>query len=631
VCAICGIVEYERPVDRTTLERMARRLRHRGPDDEGYYVADAGERGPSVGLGFRRLAIIDLSGGGQPMTNEDGSLWLVFNGEIYNFRELRPELEAKGHAFRTKCDTEVIVHLYEEYGPDCVRRLNGMFAFAVWDTKAQNLFVARDRLGKKPLYYVDTGRQLLFASELKALLQHPACPRELDPGAVSKYLAYEYVPAPHTIFKGMRKLPAGHSLTWKEGRVTVDRYWDITFKANRAGRKEADYAAELHERLKEAVRLRLVSDVPLGVFLSGGIDSSSVVALMAELVPPEQIKTFSIGFAERSFDESGYARAVAEHFGTEHHERILRPETLLDVLPEVGAFLDEPFGDASIIPTYLLSKFTREFVTVALGGDGGDEFFAGYPTFQAHSLARWYRLPRVMHERMVVPLAERWPVSTDNLSLDFKLKRFLRGIPYRPAIRNQVWLGSFNPAEQRLLLNEAAPAGDCYEDIAAAEEQCDSQDYLERLIYLYGKLYLADDILFKVDRASMACSLEVRAPFLDYRLIEFVNSIPAGLKLKGWQTKYILKEAMRPHLPPAIVGRAKKGFAIPVAQWLKTEMKGLALELFSRQRLEGQGIFRYSVVARLLDEHFRGIKDNRKQLWTLLMFQVWYDSYASRS
>jgi asparagine synthase (glutamine-hydrolysing) len=351
MCGITGIADLSGPVRPEVLKRMTNTLRHRGPDDEGYYIPVAEAGGAALGFGFRRLSIIDLSGGRQPMSNEDGSLWIVCNGEIYNHAALRLELEARGHTFRTHCDIETLLHLYEEHGPDCVTKVNGMFALAIWDCKNQTLFLARDRLGKKPLYYRATSAQLIFGSEVKALLMHPDCPRELDAASLSKYLAYEYVPSPHCIFKGIRKLPAGHWLTWKNGQTRVQRYWDLKFGGGADGRPENEIAEELGERLKEAVRLRLISDVPLGVFLSGGIDSSAVVAMMAELMPPARIKTFAIGFGEKSFDESGYARRVANFFGTDHHEQILQSRTLLDILPGVAAFLDEPLADASIIPT----------------------------------------------------------------------------------------------------------------------------------------------------------------------------------------------------------------------------------------------------------------------------------------
>jgi len=631
MCGISGILERDHPVDRVALERMNNALRHRGPDDEDYYVSDGQGGRVSVGLGSRRLEIIDLMSGRQPISNEDHSVWIVFNGEIYNFRELRRELEARGHVFRTNSDTETVLHLYEEHGSGCVSKLNGMFAFAIWNSNDQTLFVARDRMGKKPVYYLHTSRQVLFASEVKALLQHPECPRELDMDALSKYLAYEYVPSPHSIFKRIRKLPAGHFLTAKvEGsgfKVQVQRYWDLRFPETRRVKSEEEYADELRTRLKEAVRLRLVSDVPLGVFLSGGIDSSSVVAMMSELVPPSQIKTFSIGFQEESFDESSHARTVARFFGTDHHEQILKPQVVSDILPEVTVFLDEPFADASIIPTYLLSRFTRQHVTVALGGDGGDELFAGYPTFQAHRLAQLYKLPRGLHERVVKPLAARLPVSTDNFSFDFKMKQFLRGVTERPDIRNQVWLGSFTPEEQRELFGGFAPNMDVYDDILEAGRHCNGKDMIERLIYLHCKFYLQDDILVKVDRASMACSLEARAPLLDHTFVDFVSTIPAGLKLRRLTTKYIFKQAMRGKLPPGIAARRKKGFGLPVAKWFKTCLKELVVDTLSESAIKRQGIFRPEPITRLLDEHLRGVKDNRKQLWTLLMFQTWHQNY----
>ena len=626
MCGIAGIVQTAGPVDREALRRMTSTLHRRGPDDEEYHIADDLGGGTSVGLGFRRLAIIDLSGGRQPMCNEDGSLWIVCNGELYNYQDLRPELEARGHKFRTHCDVETLLHLYEERGVDCVSAVNGMFAAAIWDAKAQTLFLARDRLGKKPLYYRATPTQLLFGSEVKALLQHPACPRELDRRSLSKYLAYEYVPSPHCIFQGINKLPAGHTLTWKRGETRIRRYWDLQFPEP-LRRPEAQIAEELRERFKEAVRLRLISDVPLGVFLSGGIDSSSVVAMMAELRPAAQIKTFAIGFEEQSFDESRYARRVAELFGTEHHQDILQSRVMLDMLPEVASFLDEPFADASVIPTYLLSRFTRQHVTVALGGDGGDELFAGYPTFPAHRIARFYRLPQVVHNRLALPLANLLPVSTDNFSFDFKVKRFLRGAVAPPAIRDQIWLGAFTPAEQETLLDGMASDIDHYEDVAQVEKDCPTHDPVHRLVYQYCKLYLAEDILVKVDRASMACSLEARAPFLDYTFVEFVNSIPSHLKLKGLKSKYILKQAMRGKLPPEILARGKKGFGIPVAKWFRGDLKDLVADTLSTARIKEQGLFNHLTVERLLTEHLQGTRDNRKELWTLLMFQLWFDTY----
>jgi asparagine synthase (glutamine-hydrolysing) len=630
VCGICGLVETAGPVDRDVLERMTGTLWHRGPDEEAYYLSEPDGYGPGVGFGFRRLSIIDVEGGHQPLTNEDGSVWTMLNGEIYNFAGLRAGLEAKGHVFSTNGDAETLVHLYEESGVDCTEPLNGMFAFAVWDTARRRLLLARDRLGKKPLYYIELGDGgLLFASELKALLQHPACPRELDRAALEHYLAFEYVPSPHAIFSGIRKLPPGHRLVWERGRVSVKPYWDFRFDATDA-RPESAVVEEFEERLREAVRLRLVSDVPLGAFLSGGIDSSSVVAYMCDLLPPEQVQTFSIGFTERSFDESEHALRVARHFGTHHHEETFTPGVLLDVLPEVTAGLDEPFADPSVLPTFLLSRFARETVTVALGGDGGDELLAGYPTFPAEAVARRYVVPRGLHERVVVPLAERLPVSTDDFSFDFKLKRFLRGATEPASTRHQLWLGAFTTAEQRALLVEP-PTVDPLAGLRALYKGQTTGDWVEKLIYLYAKTYLPDDILAKVDRASMLTSLEVRAPFLDYTLVEFLARVPSSLKLRRFDTKHLLKRAMNGRLPPGIAGRKKKGFGIPVAQWLKTDLREPLLDALSPDRLRRQGLFQAREVERLIREHLAGTRDHRKQLWTLFVFQLWYEHYVETS
>jgi asparagine synthase (glutamine-hydrolysing) len=601
---------------------MADALRHRGPDDEGFFVREY-DSGPAVGLGFRRLAIIDLQSGNQPMANETGSVQVVFNGEIYNFPELRAELEARGHRFATNADTEVIPHLYEELGHRCAERLNGMFGFALWDAERRELLLARDRFGKKPLYYAAIGSSLIFGSELKSLLEHPRCPTELDFGSLSRYLALEYVPTPFAIFAGVRKLPGGHVLRWRDGRTSIERYWDLSFRPDPSGTVDADeYAEELHDRLREAVRRRLMSDVPLGAFLSGGIDSSSVVAMMVEQMSSRDVKTFSIGFGERSFDESAHARRVAARFGTDHHEQIFTPETLIDVLPAVVDVLDEPFGDASILPTYVLSRFTRESVTVALGGDGSDELLAGYPTFPAERVARLYAVPRLVHERIVTPLADLMPVSTADFSLEFKLKRFLRGAIEPEEVRHATWLGSFTTDEQRALLRRETD--DPFVEQRRVFAEAPATGRIERLIYLYATTYLQDDILVKVDRASMACGLEVRAPFLDVELVEFLSRVPVGLKLRRFETKHLLKRAMARSLPPGIAGRAKKGFGIPVAAWLKSELRERLRDELSPARLKAQGIFDAVEVNRLVSEHLAGRRDHRKQLWTLLMFQLWY-------
>jgi asparagine synthase (glutamine-hydrolysing) len=627
MCGITGIVDPAAAVDPGVLAAMTATLAHRGPDDEAYFLPEPPPGGPAVGLGFRRLSIIDVDGGRQPLHNEDGSVWLVCNGEIYNFRELRAGLEARGHVFGTRSDAEVLVHLYEERGLEALERVNGMFAFALWDSRRQRLFAARDRMGEKPLYWTERGGRLLFASELKALLRHPSCPAELDHDALERYLAHEYVPSPRSIVAGVHKLPAGHRLVWERGRVAVERYWDIPAAPPHPYPGE-ELEGELRARLSEAVRLRLVSDVPLGAFLSGGIDSSSVVAFMCEHGLAAQVKTFSIGFAEPSFDESRHAHAVAKWFGTDHHEETFTAASVLDVLPEVAAGLDEPFADASILPTYLLSRFARQSVTVALGGDGSDELLAGYPTFAADAAASRYPVPRGLHERLVVPLASRLPVSTANFSRQFKLERFLRGVHAPPAVRHQLWLGAFSPAEQAALLANP-PAGDPYAEAAALYDDPSRARPLDKLTYLYAKTYLADDILVKTDRASMLASLEVRAPFLDHTLVEFLAGVPGELKLNRRRSKLLLKGAVKGLLPPGIAGRPKKGFGIPVAEWLKTDLRPPMLDLLSPLRLRGQGLFEPREVSRLVREHLGGTRDHRKQLWTLLMFQLWHERFEA--
>jgi len=620
MCGICGVAGSA-PVDRSVLARMTRVLEHRGPDDEGFHVAEY-EDGTAIGLGFRRLSIIDLDTGNQPIGNEDGSIQVVLNGEIYNYRELRAELVQRGHRFATSSDTEVIVHLYEELGARCLERLNGMFAFALWDEKDRRLLLARDRFGKKPLYYADLGDVLLFGSELKALLQHPRCPRELDFVSLSRYLALEYVPTPCAIFEGVSKLPGGHYLLWREGRTSVEQYWDLSFESESHKRSDEEYVEEFRDLFRAAVRRRLVSDVPLGAFLSGGIDSSSAVAMMSEALPAGAVKTFSIGFEDSSFDESAHARQVADHFGTDHHEEVFTQGAMLDLLPTVTEFMDEPFADASILPTYLLSRHTRESVTVALGGDGSDELLAGYPTFPADRFAHLYPLPRALHERIVIPLADRLPVSTKNFSFDFKLKRFLRGAGSPTSERHATWLGSFTPAEQQTLL--AGSPADPFGEQHRAFENAPTRNRLERLLYVYAKTYLQDDILVKVDRASMACSLEVRAPFLDVDLVQFLGRVPARLKLRRLDTKHLLKRAMADILPPGIADRPKKGFGIPVADWLKGTLREALHDELSPGRLRQQGLFEPAVAERLISEHMSGRRDHRKPLWTLLVFQLWH-------
>ncbi len=635
MCGITGFANLEKGAlpPKNLLREMNNTLTHRGPDDEGYYFGDF------VALAQRRLSIIDLAGGHQPLFNEDESIAIVFNGEIYNFPKLRAELESTGrHRFATNTDTEVILHLYEEEGEFCLRRLNGMFAFALWDSRRQRLFCARDRMGQKPFYYTVQHNLFIFASELKALLKYPALSREISYPSLTKYLAFEYIPAPLTIFKDVFKLEPGHFFVIDFSRplalrceINPQPYWDLRFEV--VERSFEETKRTFVDTFRAAVKRRLISDVPLGVFLSGGIDSSSVVAMMSELMPRKEIKTFCIAFEEKSFDESSYARTVAKHFGTDHREETLPPKRLLDILPHVCSFMDEPIADPSIIPTYLLSEFTRRYVTVALGGDGGDELFTGYDPFVAHYPARFLeKLPRPFLD-VLCKLANLLPVSTKNISFDFKVKQFLAGMHYKYGERHFAWLGSFTPEEQQHLLTpdvlNSLNLDQTYDIIRNYLKRLDIHHELDGIIYLYCKLYLQDDILVKVDRASMACSLETRAPFLDPSVVEFVNNVPNRWKLRGFTTKYLLKKAMEPYLPREVIYRRKKGFGIPIAAWFKGPLKGVLTDLLNPERLRAQGIFNPDYVTRLMNEHFEGKKDNRKRLWTLFIFQKWCDHFLN--
>lgn len=607
------------------LRAMCERMTHRGPDSEGTMLANG------VALGMRRLAIIDLQTGEQPATSEDGEVSVILNGEIYNYRELRARLESRGHRFRSESDTEVLPHLYEEYGTRLVEHLNGMFAFALWDARRRRLFIARDRFGEKPLYWGIFDNTFLFASEPKVLLAHPSVQPRLNLNALRQYLSFDYVPAPLSIYEGISKLPAAHTLSVEDGRVEIEPYWRLSYRTEQPVPGEEEAAERLRELLAESVRMRLVSDVPLGVLLSGGVDSSTVAAL-AVRASSEAVKTFSISFAESSFDESAYARAVAKFLGTDHHEERLSVDLAANLVSEIGSWMDEPFSDPSLVPTYLLSRFTRKHVTVALGGDGGDELFAGYPMYYGHTLAeRYMRLPRFVRRSVIEPLVRRLPVKTRNLSFDFKARRFVAGAEFDEVARHHIWFGSFTQAEQESLLMEdakrASSGGDIYAEARRLLAECDADNTIERMQNLDTQLYLAEDILTKVDRASMAVSLEVRAPFLDPRVAEFAASLPADYKQRGRTSKYILKKASAPLLPAFVTRRGKKGFGVPVAEWLKGRLRPLARDLLSPGRIRRAGLFDADYVSRLQDEHERGQANHRKLLWTLLMFELWHESF----
>lgn len=625
MCGITGWINLKKDKsinDRAILHEMCERMKHRGPDSEGLWNED------TVALGMRRLSIIDLATGEQPVYNEDKSVVVVMNGELYNFREVRADLEEHGHKFETHSDTEILPHLYEEFGDAMLDQINGMFAFALWDKLRERMLIARDRFGEKPLYYGVFDGTLVFGSELKVLLVNPLVKTELNLDAVRQFLSFDYVPAPASIYKNIFKLPAAHCLTVENGKVSTKRYWNLTWE-----KSESDFDSkteELRTLLADAVRMRLVSDVPLGILLSGGIDSSTVAAYATQF-STERVKTFSIGFEEDSFDESKFARQVAQHLGTEHYEERLSVGKAADLISQVGTWLDEPMSDGSLIPTFLLSRFVRRHVTVALGGDGGDEIFAGYPMYWAHRVARAYeRIPKAIRSGMIEPVVNSLPVSTKNMSFDYKAKRFVAASKYDLVTRHHSYFGSFSPDGQLRVLSRDVleqTEEDVYRSARELLRICDATNDIEKMQFLDINYYMAEDILTKVDRASMAVSLEVRAPFLDPRVAQFAASIPIDYKLKGNKGKYILKKAVEPLLPASILKRPKKGFGIPIAEWLKGRLNPLLHDLLDPSRLRDQGLFDPKFVAKLIGEHESGAASHHKQLWTLLVFQLWIDNF----
>src|SRR2546421_12234641 len=626
MCGICGIAGGDPARARDRVQLMCGSMVHRGPDDEG--SVQLGD----VTLGMRRLSIIDIEGGHQPMANEDSTVWVVQNGEIYNHRELRNQLLDAGHRFATQSDTEVLVHGYEEWGEQVVERLNGMFAFALFDRRNSSLFLARDRMGIKPLHYAVDGDRLVFASELKALLRDPALRKGIDPVALDEYLAYEFVPSPRSIVRGISKLRPGHTVSWSlaNRKLTMRRYWSprLNPEPSSEGRDLDEECARLRDVLREAVRKELISDVPLGVFLSGGIDSSAVAAMMTEL--GGDVKSFSVGFVERSFDESPHAQTVARHLGTDHHELTLEPAALLGLIPKLPLLLDEPLGDASIIPTYLLAAFTRQHVKVALGGDGGDELFAGYPTLQAHRLAAYYlRAPGVLRRGIVEPVVRRLPVSRSNLSFDFRAKRFVAGAAHPVAERHQRWMGSFAREERAALLSPALRTELAAGNGEGLVDEFGSFEPLNQALLIDMRLYLENDILVKLDRASMMASLEGRVPLLNNDFVAYATSLPLDMKLHGLRTKFLLKRALRGMLPDRILDRPKKGFGIPVADWFRGPLREQLLSVLAPERIVREGYFDAGAVGRLIDDHLAGRRDNRKQLWTLFAFEMWHEGYVA--
>jgi len=622
---------------------MCSSFAYRGPDDRGTYT-NAGELGNGdqvhLGLGHQRLSIIDLSAAGhQPMSNEDGTLWLTFNGEIYNFREIRAELKKKGHIFRSDTDTEVLIHLYEEDGMGAIEKINGMFSFAIWDSEQNRLWVGRDRLGIKPLVYFWDGNHFIFASEIKALLADPNIPKEIDDEALFLYLSFNYVPAPYTIFKRIKKLEPGHCLVIENGNLRIAKYWDAP-RRNDPERKilsfrdqEKLYKQDLYDLLDQSVQARMIADVPLGAFLSGGIDSSIIVALMSRHAD-KPVKTFSVGYKDdKIYDETGYAREVANLYNTEHHEFKLSYKDMLEALPNIISSFDEPFADSSAIPTYIVSKETSKHVTVALSGDGGDELFAGYRSYLAeYWYTKYMMVPGLFREGLIGKIINALPDSRDSQGLEYirRLKKFIKGtkgsFPERILALKEVF-----PKEvrQKILLEVSNDKSFNDPALKWVERLLNyyKGDSLNSILYSDLKDSLPGDMLTKVDWMSMKNSLEVRVPFLDHRLVELAFQMPGSLKLKNGKTKFILKETFKDILPPSIYRRPKAGFEVPISRWLKNELKFLLDQYLSENRIQTQGIFDHKIIKQLVGQHLSGKTDTSWMLWNLIVFQSWYDNY----
>ena len=624
MCGIAGFIQADkRPAPETAdlIDRMCQAIIHRGPDDHGVMIKNGAV------LGMRRLSIIDLVSGHQPISGEDGSVTIVFNGEIYNFLELYPLLKSRGHVFQTHSDTEAIVHAYEEFGPSCVDHLRGMFAFAIWDDRQQKLFLARDRVGKKPLYYTVTDRgTFVFGSELKSLLVHPEVKRKINLAALDAYLTLGYVPDSQCIFQDIHKLPPGHHLTFADNRVITEKYWDFNFNPDLSMTRE-DYIHGLRELLDDAVRLRLISDVPLGAFLSGGIDSSTIVGLMARHMG-QPVKTFSIGFHEDSYNELKYARLTAKKFATDHHEFFVTPE-ICDVVDELVWHLDEPFADQSAIPTYMVSKLAREHVKVVLSGDGGDELFAGYTRYVIDRKRRGFGLlPRVIREGIMQPLSEKLPHSTlgrnyiHNVALD-PVNRYLDSVSVFTGLNKQLlYTSDFK--------KQLGTDGGVLAEFREYAAKVQTGDPLDQLLHIDSKTYLPGDILTKVDRMSMAVSLEARVPLLDHKLIEFVMRIPASMKMSSLETKYIFKQAVKDLVPPEILTRSKQGFGVPMHQWLNDQLKDRMRDTLNGLQARQREYVDPHYLNVLLDEHERGRRDHSPALWSLFMLELWHRTFVDQ-
>jgi asparagine synthase (glutamine-hydrolysing) len=601
-------------------------IHHRGPDEDGFYI-----RG-NCALGHKRLSIIDLTTGGQPIGNEDGSCHIIFNGEIYNHRDLRGELESRGHVFKTLSDTEAILHLYEERGERCVESLRGMFAFAIWNEREQELLLARDRAGKKPLFYAQTPDGIAFASEAKALLAHPAIEREIDLEALDDYVTLQYVPAPRTIFKAIRKLPPAHTLLWRRGDVTMRHYWRLEYEPKQP-LGEAEACERLRELLDESVRIRLESEVPLGCLLSGGIDSSAVVAFARRHVSGD-LRTFSIGFEEASHNELPHARLIARKFETAHEELIVRPHAI-EVLPRIVWHCDEPFADSSALPSYYVAQMTRRHVTVALNGDGGDESFAGYTRYRGNRIVEGYKkIPRLLRAAAIGPLACLCGAALPR-SAKLDQLNFLNGMSLMPPDREYAQYMSIFYAHQRARLygerlRRAAAGRDAQDEILRHYNRPDLRDRLDRMLCADVMAYLPGDLLVKMDRMCMAHSLEARSPFLDHHLMEFAATLPDSLKWRGGTLKYLLKKALEPILPHETLYRPKQGFGVPLDRWFKGELREPLRELLLSDRARGRGFFQMEAVERMIRDHAAGRQRHHHRLWLLLSFEIWCRTFLDR-
>ena len=625
MCGITGFVRNDgKPVDEALLARMNEAIRHRGPDEDGFYVNG------SVGMAMRRLAIIDLKSGQQPIHNRDRTAWIVFNGEIYNYLELREKLEKLGHTFYTNSDTEAIVHAYDQYGADCPKHLRGMFAFAIWNERDQELFLARDRVGKKPLLYsLVNGGHLIFGSEFSALLLHPDVSREIEPEALDYYLSFMCIPAPMTAYRAIRKLEPGHWLRWRKGEIEVQRYWQPDF-TKKLDIDEEEAGERTVAILRDAVKVRLMSEVPLGAFLSGGIDSSAVVALMAQ-ESSERVKTFSIGFDEQDFSELHHARRIAEHVGADHHEFIVRPDAV-EVLPMLVEHYGEPYADSSAVPTYYVAKETRKHVTVALNGDGGDESFAGYERYVAMGLTEKYRrVPSFLRESVIKETVNLIPTSPTKRSMARSVKRLLDGVSRPRVDRYTYWVSVFNDDTKKPLYSdffreqtlEADPTG----LLGTWFKRANGIGIVDAMLLTDQMTYLPNDLLVKVDIATMAVSLEARAPFLDHHVIEFAASLPEKLKLRRLTTKYLLKKVLRKLLPSENLDRRKMGFGVPIGHWFRGKMQPFLREVILSDKALRRGLFKPEAVRQLVELHTRGERDYSHQLWTLLMLELWFNRF----